>query len=131
MALLASQGYHLGAVGYIEPSLVFYSRSYVRLFSSPAQMARDSHLHKMGSAAKWAMHTTSRWCIAVDQRSLNYLRAHHYMFRRLDWFHGVKVAKGKFTQVTLITNVPAAPPVTPRASAGKHRAKQAEQLGDR
>ncbi len=113
MALMASRGYQLGAVGYVEPSLVFYSRTHVRLFSSPGQMAR---VVRLPSRARQKLLPTklSHWCVAVDQRSLNYLRSHHYLFTRLDWFHGFKVAKGKLTEVTLITNVlrkklPAAP----------------------
>ncbi len=101
MALMASRGYRLGAVGYVEPSLVFYSRAHVRLFSSPAQMAKIIGLQWPGS--KKPCSATHPWCVAVDQRSLKYLRAHHYRFRRLDWFHGFKVAKGKLTTVTLIT----------------------------
>lgn len=106
MALLASQGYRLGAVGYVEPSLVFYSRSHVDLFSSPAQMARVVGL-QLKDMKKPRSAKRIRWCVAVDQRSLRWLRGHDYLFKRIDWFRGIKVAKGKFTYVTLITNLTA------------------------
>lgn len=117
MALMASRGYQLGAVGYVEPSLVFYSRAHVRLFSSPAQMARVVGLqvqHQKQSASPGKC----RWCVALDQRSLNYLRAHRYIFNRLDWFTGIKVAKGKPTTVSLITTVSRPVPATQTSGVG-------------
>ncbi len=139
MAIFASQGYHLGAVGYIEPSLVFYAGGHVALFSSPPQMIKTvglkwrvnkpattlalrvsavragatgtpaapmhgMHRPAVASASTRMAARGSRWCVAVDQRTLEYLRAHHIGFTRIDWFSGVKAAKGKLTRVTIITN---------------------------
>ena len=102
MRRLRAEGFALGAVGYIEPSLVFYARGHVQLFPSPQAVLGSVEFNAKGSPIRM-IH--KRYCIVADRRAMNYFAAHHIRYYVWDWFTGLKLAKARPVRITLLTNV--------------------------
>ena len=102
MRRLRAEGFKLGAVGYIEPSLVFYARGHVRLFSSPQAVL---HTVRFPGTTLAGHSIPNRYCILADRRAMHYFDVHHVHYYIWDWFAGLKLAKGRPVRITLLTNV--------------------------
>lgn len=102
MRRLRAEGFKLGAVGYTEPSLVFYARGHVQLFPSPQWVLRNVPFNIKGMPNRIIR---QRYCIVADRRAMDYFTAHHIHYYVWDWFNGLKVAKGRPVRITLLTNV--------------------------
>lgn len=116
MRRLRAEGFSLGAVGYTEPSLVFYARGNVHLFSSPQAVLRQVEFNVNGSPAR-VIH--NRYCIVADRRAMNYFASHHVRYYVWDWFTGLKLAKGRPVRITLLTNVDPWPKTRTAVRPGK------------
>ena len=99
---LRAEGFELGAVGYTEPSLVFYARGHIDLFSGPQAVLQKVPFNTIGSVSR-VIH--QRYCIVADRRDMNYFKQHHVHYYVWDWFTGLKMAKGRPVRITLLTNV--------------------------
>jgi 4-amino-4-deoxy-L-arabinose transferase-like glycosyltransferase len=117
MRRLRAEGFKMGAVGYLEPSLVFYARGHVQLFPGPSAVLQTVPFNLRGHAG---VTIQKRYCIVADRRAMNYFKRRHIQYYQWDWFKGLKIAKGRPVRITLITNVDPWP--KPRAAA-KHAQK--------
>ena len=117
MRRLRAEGFALGAVGYTEPSLVFYADADVHFFATPQQLLTYVPFNTSGRATTRILH---KYCIVADRRSVAYFKKKHIQYYVWDWFNGMKVAKGRMVRITLLTNVDPWPK-TPAATrpAGK------------
>ncbi len=102
MRRLRAEGFHLGAVGYTEPSLVFYADAHVRFFSDPQAVLADLPFATLKKAVPSG---AKKYCIIADRRSMVYFKKHHIQYYVWDWFTGLKMAKGRMVRLTLLTNV--------------------------
>ena len=113
---LRAEGFELGAVGYTEPSLVFYARGHIDLFSSPQAVLQKVPFNTIGAVSR-VIH--QRYCIVADRRDMNFFAQHHIRYYVWDWFTGLKVAKGRPVRITLLTNVDPWPKTHARSRPAK------------
>ena len=102
MRRLRAEGFELGAVGYTEPSLVFYADAHVHFFANPQELLTNVRFNASGKAPA---RIAQKYCVAADRRTVAYLEKKHIRYYVWDWFNGMKIAKGRMVRVTLLTNV--------------------------
>ena len=102
MAHFERHGYKLAAAGYIEPSLVFYSGGKIELCSGARQLCQ---VVKFSSQGRTPPVRATKYCVLVDRRILKKLQARHVQFWIQSQYRGIKVAKGRYTRLAVLTNV--------------------------
>lgn len=102
MARFERHGYKLAAAGYIEPSLVFYSGGKIQLCSGARQLCKVVGFPTVGHSPPAGI---TRYCVLVNRRILKRLERRHVEYWIQNQYRGIKVAKGRFTEVTVLTNV--------------------------
>ena len=99
---LRAEGFELAAVGYTEPSLVFYADAHIHFFPTPQAVLTDVPFNALGEATAWI---PKKYCIVADRRAVAYFKKKHIRYYVWDWFDGIKLAKGRMVRITLLTNV--------------------------
>ena len=102
MARFERHGYKLAAAGYIEPSLVFYSGGRIQLCSGTRQLSQVVRFPTIGQTPPVR---APKYCVLVDRRVLKKLESLHLKFWIQGQYRGIKVAKGRLTHLTVLTNV--------------------------